>query len=109
MTKTTNVEVRIGLDPGDLDNVKCDWWCYVVKDGTNSWWAQYSPGKVSWVNYPLPRVFAIAKLRAVGSFRVLKPRTLPLGNYIWTFSVDDGWDIVKDDTYMDQVDLTVIP
>ena len=108
-----NVEVTIGLDPGDLDGKRSDWWLYVTRNGSTTWWAKYTAGqRPTWTKSLYSSPFATVKLRYVGSYKVFppkNPRGIPQGSWVWTFSVDDGWDLIKDDMYMDQVELTVYP
>ena len=101
----TPVSITVSLDPGDQVEKNADWWIvahtpfappldwysYVYPDG-------WKPGIHPCAQTPLFQV--------TPSFEVLN-MTLPSGNYIFYFSVDDNMDGNPDATWQDTIELKV--
>ncbi len=106
VTTSDLVNVTISLDPGDQLGLFADWWVYMEKDIAGTWWCRYTGSVPQWYKAPVPIPFAGARLLNFSNYEVLAPRTLPMGTYTWTFSVDDKNGTLED-TYTDSVVLTV--
>lgn len=107
LTPNDNITVAIHLDPGSLDGEYADWWVYAERDASTMWWAKYRSGqKPKWTKIGTPIRFAGATLRTVNGYTVLGPRTLPAGNWVFGFAVDDK-DGTYQGTYADTVEVNV--
>jgi hypothetical protein len=101
------VEVSIGLDPGDLEGDPADWWVFVERNSSLTWWAEFViGGKPRWTRSSVPLRFAGFDMIYFGAYTVVGPRTLPPGDYVWFFSVDVRNEN-PENAFIDEVELTV--
>jgi hypothetical protein len=97
------VRVTVFLDPNDLEGVKQDWWIFVERNASATWWWRY-PAK-NWTKSSSPLRATGAALRTVADYAVLD-RTLPPGQYVFTFAVDAD-NMTFEGTYADTVTVDV--
>lgn len=108
LTPSDDITVTIALDPGDLDGQPADWWVLGGKLTSDPWWAKFRQGqKPKWTKSTTPIRFAGATLRTVNGYTVLGPRTLPGGDWVFVFAVDDNKDGVLDSTFQDIVEVNI--
>jgi hypothetical protein len=97
------VRVTVSLEPNDLEGVKQDWWIFVERNAAAQWWWRY-PAK-TWTKSSSPLRATGAALRTIADYAVLD-RTLPPGQYVFTFAVDAD-DMTFEGTYADTVTVDV--
>ena len=109
LTPDDEVRVTLNLAPGALDGDQADWWLYAERNGSPSkWWAQRnSRGGLTWTRSTTPLRLVGGPLRSIAGRRVLGPTTLPRGNWVFHFAVDENKDGVYDGSIADSVHVTV--
>ncbi len=97
-----NLSVTVSLNPrGNGDNA--DWWVVAVSPFGLYWFTL----DLGWVRSDTPiRVYG-GPLFNLSSYPILSISTLPVGEYTFSFAVDDNMDGTKDDTYKDSVLVTI--
>ena len=100
VSPSTPVSITGSLDPGDQAGQNADWWVYA-----DTPFGQYSYVHPSGWQPGLIRTIA-APLFALPSTEILN-RTLPAGDYVIYFAVDDNADGILDETWYDSVEVTV--
>ena len=97
----------IGGDSSLADTGPADVWVYVTLDG----FTFYLNSSLNWVPAAPIQPTVQGTLPDFGPFPVLNSTTLgftlPIGDYVFTFSVDGNMDGVKDDTFTDSVSVSV--
>lgn len=108
VTVTTSgfVTVTIALDPGDQNGDPADWWIFCTRNQTATWWYRYNGGIPKWTKSSTPLRCAGVGLRTLNNFTVLGPRTLPVGDYVFSFAVDEP-NGSYEGTHLDSVEVFV--
>jgi len=97
------LNITVALNPGDLIGQAADWWVHATTPFGEYWYATND----SWSMSPVPvRTFS-GSLINLAPRSILNMSTLPLGTYIFHFSVDGNNDGIMDETYLDSVQVTV--
>ena len=94
--------VTVSLNAGG-NTSPADWWVYATSDGTTFWFTL----DLGWLASAAPIRTHAGALFDLSTVTVLPAFSLPVGDYVFNFSVDDNMDGVKDDTYTDSASLTV--
>jgi parallel beta-helix repeat protein/predicted outer membrane repeat protein len=94
--------VTISLDPGSHDGENADWWVAATSPFGFYWFALDS----GWISGTPIRVYG-GPLFNLSPYTILEISTLPVGNYIFYFAVDDNMDGILDATYLDFVLVTI--
>lgn len=82
-----------------LDCIPADWWLSISRNASRTWWATNGNGMLSFTRSNTPLRLAGAHLRAVGSYTVLGPITLPAGEWSFSFAVDENQDGIYDGSF----------
>ena len=96
VSSSTPVSITVSLDPGNEAGTMADWWVYAATPfGTYSYVypSGWQPGLTKTIHTPL---FALASTE-IGN------RTLPVGDYVFSFDCDPGAQV------SDSVSITVTP
>ena len=97
-----NLSVTVSLNAGGSTS-PADWWVYAT-----------TPLGTFWLDSTLTWQLSATPIRTLGippvdfsNINVLDTTGLPTGTYVFTFSVDDNADGIKDDTFTDSVEVAV--
>ena len=97
----TPVSITVSLNPGSYASQNADWW--VAADTPFGWYSYvYPTGWMSGINLCIQTpLFDLSP-----SFEALNT-TLPIGQYLFYFAVDDNADGLPDATWLDSVEVNV--
>lgn len=99
------LNVTVSMDAGGGTG-SADWWVYATITSVGTFWYTLEPAS-SWVLSATPvRTFG-GPLFDLTTLNVLSLAGLPIGDYVFNFSVDANMDGAKDDTFKDSVSVTV--
>ena len=97
------VTITISLDPGDQTGLNADWWVAVRVSGPSGKWYSYVH-PTGW--QPGIHLCSQTPLFSLSAFEVFRS-SLPLGNYVFHFAVDNNADGLADATFRDAVCVNV--
>ncbi len=100
VSHTQSVPITISLDPGDQAGVAHDWWIFVLKDWSTTFY--WSP-PTSWIPSGTPIRSYNGGLVAVNSYTVAQGN-IPVGWYTFTFAVD-ALDNTYQGTFIDTCEV----
>lgn len=103
MAQKEMLKVTVSLYPRQYEGQGADWWLAAVSP-LGLYWYTFNSG---WVLSDVPRRAYAEPFFSLSPYTVLEMSTLPAGEYIFYFGVDDNRDNILDGTWYDSLSVTI--